>query len=111
MILDVILPEYGDFRHYSSGIQCFWIFFHQNRVLDVILSEYGDFTHYYSGMQCFYILYSTKISDFRRYSTNLVILDVIPQKSDFRRCSAKKMILDIILPEYGDFRHYSSKIL
>ena len=51
-----------------------------------------------------------KLSDFRRYSTNIVVLDVIPQKSDFRRYSTKIMIIDVILPEYGDFRQYSGKI-
>ena len=61
-----------------------------------------------------------KFSDFRRYSTNIAILDVIPQKSDFRRYSTKIMILDVILQKYGNldiipveysvFRSYSTKI-
>ena len=51
-----------------------------------------------------------KKSDFRRYSTNIVILDVIPQKRDFRRNSAKITILDGILPKYGSFRDYSNEI-
>ena len=31
--------------------------------------------------------YSTKYSDFGRYSTEVVILEIIPKKSDFRRYS------------------------
>ena len=39
-------------------------------------------------------------TDFRRYFTKLVILDVIPRKRDFRRYSWKIVILDVILPKY-----------
>ena len=42
-----------------------------------------------------------KYSDFRRYSANIAILDVIPHK---------KMILDITQPKCDCFRRYSSHI-
>ena len=98
MILDVI-PQKSDFRRYST----------KTMILDVILPEYGNFRHYSSGIQCFYILFykNRVILD---VIPQIVILDAIPQKSDFRRYSTKIMILDVILPEYGDFRHYSGKI-
>ena len=47
---------------------------------------------------------------FRRYSTNIVILDVNPQKSYIRGYSAKTVILDVMLPEYAYFSRYSREI-
>ena len=72
-------------------------------ILDIILVKNSVFR-----------AYSTKIRvilDVIPYNiTDIVILDVLPQKSHFGRYSAKITTLDVILPEYGDFRHDSSKI-